>query len=440
MPRPDSQASKWRLTTKQRLLLTGLLVTLLAVLLQHLLLGSHIWLTTGLILAGIVLCYLQQLALRPLQREIQALNLHTQNLQDGSFNTSANQASIIELVELAQSLTQMSAQLRAERASLYQRELLLDTILQSSPTALVLTDSQDTVLMANPAARQLLHQGKNFNGARFNTVLQDTPALAQAVTAQQQGLQHLPDQSIWHLSVSQFQLNQKRHLLYLLKPMTREIQREELTAWKKLLRVIGHELNNTLAPLSSLAFSGEKQAQAHQQPELAALFATLSERSQALNQFVQAYIRFAKLPDPVPAPVNWPRLINQLQDLYDFELIGDLPRKTLQADSQQLQQALLNLLKNAHESGSDVSKITMQFTETTTALTISIQDAGGGMTAEQLQHALIPFYTSKQGGSGIGLSLCRDIIEGHGGSLSLQNNAEGLNVSLTLPILTGDQV
>lgn len=434
MLRPDRQRRRGRLTTKQRLLLTGLLVTAVALAVQYLLTGYDPWLSSLVIVAGGILCYLQQQALRPLQQEIQALNLHAQNLQDGSFNTAANQTTIIELAALGQNLNQMSAQLRSERASLYQRELLLDTVLQSTPTALVLTDEQGTVLMANPAARQLLHKGKAFTGSRFAGVLQPVPALALAVSTQQQGLQHLPDHSIWHLSVSQFQLNQKRHHLYLLKPMTREIQREELTAWKKLLRVIGHELNNTLAPLSSLAFSGETQANAHHQPELAALFATLSERSQALNQFVQAYIRFAKLPAPQPAPVNWPRLINQLQDLYEFDLIGDLPNQEVLADSQQLQQALLNLLKNAHESGSDAGKITLTFSEAASELTISIQDAGGGMTAEQLQHALVPFYTSKQSGSGIGLSLCRDIAEGHGGSLSLQNYADGLKVNLTLPI------
>lgn len=434
MTHPDRQRRRWRFSTQQRLLLTGALVTALALAVQYLLTGYNPWLSSTVLLAGAGLCYLQQQALRPLQRELQALNLHAQNLQDGSFNTAANQMTIIELASLAQNLNQMSAQLRSERASLYQRELLLDTVLQTSPTALVLTDEQGTVLMANPAARQLLHHGKAFAGSKFAEVLHDIPALAQAVATQQQGLQHLPDHSIWHLSVSQFQLNQRRHNLYLLKPMTREIQREELTAWKKLLRVIGHELNNTLAPLSSLAFSGEAQAKAQQQPELAALFATLSERSQALNQFVQAYIRFAKLPAPEPAPVNWPRLINQLQDLYEFDLIGDLPVKQVLADSQQLQQALLNILKNAHESGSDASDITLMFRETVSDLTISIQDAGGGMTAEQLQHALVPFYTSKQGGSGIGLTLCRDIAEGHGGSLSLQNYADGLKVNLTLPL------
>ena len=373
-------------------------------------------------------------ALKPLLQEIEALNLHAQNLQDGSFNVDANRQLLRELTPLAEVLQQMSAQLRQERATLYQRELLLDTVLQSSPSALVLTDQTGRVLMTNPAARLLLHQGHKFEGLLFSELTAKLPELALAIQNGQQGLLHLGEPvSIWHLSVSSFSLNQKPHQLYLLKPMTREIHREEVKAWKKLLRVIGHELNNTLAPLSSLAYSGQLVATELQHPQLQQIFQTISERQQHLNQFLQSYIQFAKLPKPVLAPVQWARLINQLQDQYEFELIGDLPRRVWQADSLQLSQLLLNLLKNAHESGSNPEQIQLSFTEMPEQLLIRLQDAGGGMGSEALAHAMVPFYTSKENGSGIGLTLCRDIAEAHGGSLSLQNQGAGLLVTLILP-------
>ena len=220
--------------------------------------------------------------------------------------------------------------------------------------------------------------------------------------------------------------------MYLLKPLTREIQREELAAWKKLLRVIGHELNNSLAPLSSLAYSGQQRAKQLQQAELVSLFDTISAQAADLNQFVQAYIQFAKLPPPQMTTMNWPRLINQLQALYDFELVGDLPQRPWQADAVQLHQVLLNLLKNAHESGSKSEHIYLQFTEQSQQLQITLQDSGRGMNEQQLQHALVPFYTTKATGSGIGLTLCRDIVEAHGGSIHLRNHRSGLEVTLVL--------
>lgn len=335
--------------------------------------------------------------LRPLQQEIEALNLHAQNLQDGSFNVDANRQLLRELRPLAEVLQHMSAQLRQERATLYQRELLLDTVLQSSPSAMVLTDQTGRVLMTNPAARVLLHQGQKFEGLLFSDLTAKLPELSMAIQSGQQGLLHLGEPvSIWHLSLSSFSLNQKPHQLYLLKPMTREIHREEVKAWKKLLRVIGHELNNTLAPLSSLAYSGQLVAKELQHKQLQQIFQTISERQQHLNQFLQSYIQFAKLPKPALAPVPWARLINQLQDQYDFELLGDLPRRVWQADSLQLSQLLLNLLKNAHESGSAPEYIQVSFNELPEHLLIRLQDAGGGMSSEALAHAMVPFTPARK--------------------------------------------
>ncbi|RUO35081.1 ATP-binding protein [Aliidiomarina soli] len=433
MKRLSSLSFRFRLSTSHRLNLLCLLLTLLALGVQFAYLEKAPHISAIICAGGLLLALFLRWMLRPLMTEIHALNLHAQNLQDGSFNTSANQLNIHELGSLAESLQSMSAQLRAERASLYQRELLLDTVLQSSPLALVLTDASDTVLMSNPAARQLLTASNPIDGSKLTAAASKVEVLAEAIGSRQQGLLRLPDQSVWHLSVNQFKLNHNQHWLYLLKPLTREIQREELTAWKKLLRVIGHELNNSLAPLSSLAYSGQQRAQQLQQSELTGLFETISARATDINQFVQAYIHFAKLPPPQLATVNWPRLINQLQNLYDFELRGDLPQRAWQADPSQLHQVLLNLLKNAHESGSQPELIYLEITERGQQLEITIQDGGGGMSEQQLQHALIPFYSTKATGSGIGLTLCRDIIEAHGGRINLRNQPCGLEVTLLLP-------
>jgi len=386
-----------------------------------------------LLFAGLLLSW----QLKPLQREIAALNLHAQNLQDGSFNTSANQQHIKVLAPLAEQLQQMTAELRLQRSSLYQRELLLDTLVQANPGALILTNAAGRVMMTNPPARQLLNNGKDFNGSGLQYYTQALPELAEAIRLNQAGLVRLASKqaAVWHLAISQFQLHNQQHHLYLLKPLSRELAREELNAWKTLLRVISHELNNTLAPLSSLAYSGKVLAGRQQQPELSSIFDTISERCQALNQFLQDYIRFAKLPAPTLTRVNWPQLINQLQDQYEFELVGELPQNAWHADQSQLNQLLLNLLKNAHETGCPAEQITLRFSESPSRLQLCLQDQGGGIAAEVMQQALLPFYTTKATGSGIGLTLCRDIIEAHGGELLLENQQNGLRVTLILPAM-----
>jgi len=378
--------------------------------------------------------------LRQLDTEVMALNLQADSLRDQSFNLSANRAVLHELTPLAEALNQMSAELAQQRATLYQRELLLDTVLQTNPSALILTDEAGRVLLSNPAARHLLSGGRKFDGSLLSVVLAAWPELLRACQQAQQGLIHLGDaQSVWHLSVSPFRLNQRAHWLYQLKPMTREFKLEEVKAWKKLIRVIGHELNNSLAPMSSLAFSGARllgQCSDTAEPDkqqLAQIFGHIGERCQQLNGFLQGYLSFAKLPPPSPGLVNFPKLINTLQNQYEFELLGDLPALDWYLDAGQLTQLLLNLLKNAVEAGASAAGTTLWLKESPQQLVLELKDDGCGLSAEGLQHALVPFYTTKAQGSGIGLTLCRDIMESHGGSLELYNQPPGVLVRLAFP-------
>ncbi len=401
---------------------------------QHMVLwGCYVALV--LLLTGLLWCYFQQLDL-----EVRALNLQADSLRDQSFNLAANSQLLAELQPLASALNEMSAELARQRATLYQRELLLDTVLQTNPSALILTDEAGRVLLSNPAARHLLSGGRKFDGSLLSAVLAAWPELLRACQQAQQGLIHLGDaQSVWHLSVSPFRLNQRAHWLYQLKPMTREFKLEEVKAWKKLIRVIGHELNNSLAPMSSLAFSGARllgqcsDTAVPDKQQLAQIFGHIGERCQQLNGFLQGYLSFAKLPPPSPGLVNFPKLLNTLQNQYEFELLGDLPALDWYLDAGQLTQLLLNLLKNAVEAGASAAGTTLWLKESPHQLVLELHDDGCGLSAEGLQHALVPFYTTKAQGSGIGLTLCRDIMESHGGSLELYNQPPGVLVRLAFP-------
>jgi len=239
---------------------------------------------------------------------------------------------------------------------------------------------------------------------------------------------------IFHLSRRGFRLNARPHLLYLLKQLTRELNAQEVATWKKVIRVIAHELNNSLAPISSLAHSGQQLARVPDTARLERVFTTIEERAAHLKTFIDGYARFAKLPQPRPAPVEWPAFLARLADALPFRLEGAVPQQTAQFDPAQLQQALINLLKNAHESGSPAEDVVISVEAGPSMWQLKVLDRGTGMTDTDLRNALVPFYSTKPTGTGLGLTLCREVLEAHGGRIALANReGGGLAVTLWLP-------
>jgi two-component system, NtrC family, nitrogen regulation sensor histidine kinase NtrY len=288
------------------------------------------------------------------------------------------------------------------------------------------------------AARQLFHQGRRFEGRAFAEVLQDAPdTLQEAVRGGRDGMfsvQREGEDEIYHLSREHFTLNAQRHDLYLFKQLTRELNRQEVAIWKKVIRVLSHELNNSLAPITSLAHSGRILAAQADSAKLVGVLGTIEERAQHLKSFIDGYGRFAKLPAPRIESVEWAAFMASLSGMAPFTLEGSLPADPGRFDATQLQQVLINLLKNAHESGSPKDAVTLSVRQNPQGLRLDVADAGPGMSPDVLEQALLPFYSTKQSGTGLGLPLCREIVEAHGGRLSLANRAEGgLIVSVWLP-------
>jgi len=217
--------------------------------------------------------------------------------------------------------------------------------------------------------------------------------------------------------------------------MTKELSRQEVATWKKVIRVIAHELNNSLAPISSLAHSG--QILARSSPDAAQLmrvFATIEDRARHLAGFIEGYSQFAKLPHPRLAPVTWDVLLERLRVVVAFKLAGSPPHRPASFDTAQIEQALINLLKNARESGSAPDDIELEVALAARGFTIEVRDRGPGFTTAALENALVPFYSTKETGTGLGLTLCREIVEAHGGRLRIANReGGGALVTLWLP-------
>ncbi len=386
--------------------------------------------------------------IQPILSLFRALEGTVASYRDGDFSFSLHWPQNDELADLIAAHNDLGQVLREQRLGLVQRELLLDTMVQNTPVAMLLvtdfaTDtgtSAGTIVYANLAARQLLSEGRKLEGHQLGDILETAaPALKEALARGGDGLftaGESEEEEVYHLARSSFTLNGRRHELLLLRHLTTELRRQEVQTWKKVIRVISHELNNSLAPLASLAHSGAELVRRGQTERLPQILQTIGERTRHLETFILGYARFAKLPTPRLEARPWDVFIDALAEQVPFRLLGDLPQEPAWIDAPQMEQALLNLLKNAHESGSKPDDVALQVRRVQDALRIDVLDRGTGMSDAVLTNALVPFYSTKRSGTGLGLALAREIAEAHGGRISLSNReGGGLAVTLILPAL-----
>ncbi|HXK17813.1 MAG TPA: ATP-binding protein [Polyangiaceae bacterium] len=321
-----------------------------------------------------------------------------------------------------------------------EQERLLQAVVESAPMAIIVYGDTGKIAYSNSEARALFAETEQLQDQNFLRLMQNAPeSLKQALVRDGDAL-FTVDQAgqaeTYSLSRRYFELAGERHTLLMVKELTPELGRQEIDVWKNVIRIINHELNNSLAPISSMVHSARLIAQSPEQlPKLSRVFDTIEERTLHLTAFLEGYARFARLPKPRPERVAWRPFLENLQALFPQATVGEPPPADGFFDAAQLQQTLINLLKNAHEASADGSAVELSAeTAPDGASTITVADRGSGMTDDVLKSALVPFFSTKEKGTGLGLALCREIVEAHRGKLRLaRRDGGGMEITCWLP-------
>ncbi|WP_415186193.1 sensor histidine kinase, partial [Pseudoalteromonas distincta] len=336
-------------TLSQKVVLICGLCSALPIVIIAALSGFDIYYTLFLILLTLTFSTLLSRTLtKPIKLGMQSLETGLLNFKDGELSSLLAYKSNDELGKLCQLYNQTAKQLRQEKQWIYQRELMLDKVLQSSPQALLLVNDNNTVVFSNLISRSLFNSATRLEGMQLSKLLENSPL--QLVAAIEHGIDGLfnieienQDSQTWHLATGEFLLNNQKHHLYIFKQLTRELSRQEVAVWKKVIRIISHELNNSLGPMSSMLHSAQLLANKVDEPRLARVFATIDERISHLTEFVQGNGKFAKLPQPQKTRINWQNTLDNLKNhwLFSYEIKNS--HNELQADQTQLEQLLINL-------------------------------------------------------------------------------------------------
>ena len=387
--------------------------------------------------AGVVAC---RLLLGRAPGFLAALRDSLESLFEGDYTVRLDEGRSGAFHPLAARFNALAASLRVSRSDVYQKELLLETVLETAPSAMLVCDEADRVVIANSAARELLGNGRQLVGVPMADILAACPPeVRDAVRSSENALFTVDrgGETETYLALSRwFELNTRRHRVHLLRPFTRELARREVEVWKKALRIISHELSNSLAPISSLVHSARALApRPEAREQLDKVLAAVGERAVALREFLEGYAQFARLPRPAKQEVPWESFLTGIRALYPFSLQGSVPAEPGWFDPAQLQQVLINLLKNAVESGSAVDECAVRIHALPEGgAELLVMDRGAGMPEDVRKNALEPFYSTKKRGSGLGLPLCREILEAHGGRIwVLPRDGGGTSVRCVLP-------
>src|SRR5215211_2693832 len=391
--------------------------------------GKVQW-TLGLVVVGgwvITALVLRERVVRPLQ----TLSNMLAALREGDYSIRARGADRDDALGLAFLESNLLGEtLRTQRLGAMEATALLQTVMAEIDVAVFAFDDADRVRLVNRAGERLLAQpaerllGRTAEQVGLSSALEGPSPRTMDVS-------YPGGAGRWEVRRGTFRQDGRPHTLLVLADVSKTLREEELQAWQRLVRVLSHEINNSLAPIKSI--TGSLLSLLDRQPtpadageDLRRGLNVIGGRSEALVRFMSAYARLAKLPAPHRRPLDvatWVRRVAALETRMRVAVVEG-PPTTLRADGDQLDQLLINLVRNAVDASLETDgAVRIRWARQNGTLSLMVEDEGPGLASAA--NLFVPFFTTKPQGSGIGLVLSRQIAEAHGGSLSLDNRPDG---------------
>lgn len=374
-------------------------------------------------------------------RPLQTISNLLAALREGDFSIRATRASSEDaLGEVMLEVNALGETLREQRLGALEATALLRTVMEEIEVVVFAFDQNRLKLVNRSGERLLGRPAEQLLGrtaeelSLFQTLEGEVPRVMEVAFPGSVGR--------WEMHRTTFRQQGKPHTLVVLSDLSRALREEERQVWQRLIRVLGHELNNSLAPIKSIAGSLQnvmkrRAFSADWEEDMRDGLDVIAGRAEALSNFMAAYSRLARLPRPELQPVDVGALIKRVVDLerrLPVSLVEG-PAMKVEADPEQLEQLLINVLQNAVDASMETKgEVVVSWSTIGEDLEVRVEDHGPGLS--NTNNLFVPFFTTKTGGSGIGLVLSRQIAEAHGGSLVLENRPDrtGCRVLLRLPL------